>query len=156
MKKNKNNQAVSIQIGFVLNTAILVTFITIILVVIGGGFGDSLSTQEELEIVADSVEAKLIEADSIAVTSDSFTAFFEPPSSGAQYKVEINSGIMTVTSPEDIDAEVRRSVEGTTVEVENIEGDIEFTQQDTNVIMEYSDNTGTLELDVQSGPTVQD
>jgi len=156
--KGNENEAVSIQVGFVLNTGILTAFIAIVLVLISGGFDDT-SPQQELELVRDSVESKMIEADRLAETSDSFTAFFEPPESDLQYRAEIDgSGNLTLTVPNS-DTDVCPGPEGNPCEfitdrdVTTESGsEIQFSQIDENVVVEY-DGSGDLELSVQENAT---
>lgn len=145
------DEAVSIQVGFVLNTGILTAFIAIVLVVISGGFDDT-STEAELELVRDSVESKMIEADTLAETSDSFTAFFDPPESDLQYRAEISGGTLTLSTPRD-DTEVKGDIDDITVR--DVSGGIQFSQIDQRVVVEYNNLTGSgdLELSVQQNAT---
>ena len=147
-RAEKRDEAVSIQVGFVLNTGLLTTFIAIVLVVISGGFGEDISTEEELEVVADSVEANMIEADRLTVTSDSFTAFFEPPESDLGYQAEIESGELVLTASKGVTTEVTRDLDSITRT--NIDNDISFGPETENIIIEYEDSgTGNLEMSVQ-------
>jgi hypothetical protein len=145
------DEAVSIQVGFVLNTGILTAFIAIVLVVISGGFDDT-STEAELELVRDSVESKMIEADTLAETSDSFTAFFDPPESDLQYRAKISGGTLTLSTPRD-DTEVKGDIDDITVR--DVSGGIQFSQIDQRVVVEYNNLTGSgdLELSVQQNAT---
>lgn len=146
------DEAVSVQVGFVLNTGILTAFIAIVLVVISGGFDDT-STEDELELVRDSVESKMVEADTLAEESDSFTAFFDPPESDLQYRAEIDSsGTLTLRTPRD-DTEVKGDIDGLTVR--DVSGNIQFSQIDRRVVVEYNNLTGSgdLELSVQQNAT---
>jgi len=150
MKKRADarDEAVSIQVGFVLNTGMLTAFIAIVLVILSGGFGDDISTEEELEIVADSIEANMVEADRLAVTSDSYTAFFEPPSSDLDYRAEVDSsGELSLTVPgepvtvtRDLDSMTRNDVNG---------NDINFGQNTENIILEYDGSSSAIEMSVQ-------
>lgn len=151
-----DDEAVSIQVGFVLNTGILTAFIAIVLVLISGGFDDT-STQEELELVRDSVESKMVEADRLAETSDGFTAFFAPPESDVQYRAEIDSsGTLTLTH-----VDGGTEVEGDPSELlpnRGVSGDVEFSQRDQNVVVEYESKSSCspncpLELSVQRNAT---
>ena len=153
MKKraDANDEAVSIQVGFVLNTGILTAFIAIVLVVISGGFDDT-STEDELELVRDSVESKMVEADTLAEESDSFTAFFDPPESDLQYRAKISGGTLTLSTPRD-DTEVKGDIDDITVR--DVSGGIQFSQIDQRVVVEYNNLTGSgdLELSVQQNAT---
>lgn len=147
------DEAKSIQVGFVLNTGILTAFIAIVLVIISGGFGEDLSTRDELELVADSVEAKMVEADRLAQTSDEYTAFFEPPTSNLQYRgVVDSSGTLTLT-PVRGATEVTRDLDSITLR--DVSGnDIKFSQTTQNIIVEYDeDGSGEIELSVQKNAT---
>lgn len=150
---DNDDEAVSVQVGFVLNTGILTAFIAIVLVVISGGFDDT-STEDELELVRDSVESKMIEADTLAETSNSFTAFFDPPESDLQYRAEISGGTLTLSTPRD-DTEVKGDIDGLTVR--DVSGNIQFSQIDQRVVVEYDNLTasgsGDLELSVQQNAT---
>jgi len=149
------DEAVSIQVGFVLNTGILTAFIAIVLVLVSGGFDDT-SPQQELELVRDSVESKMVEADRLARTSDGFTAFFEPPTSDLQYRGEINGGTLTLTA-----VEGTTEVEGDLSELlpdRGVSGSVQFSQTDQNIVMEYESEsscspTCPLELSVQRNAT---
>jgi hypothetical protein len=149
------NEAVSIQVGFVLNTGMLTAFIAIVLVILSGGFGDNVSTEEELEIVADSIEANMIEADQLAVTSDSYTAFFEPPDSGVEYRVNVSSsGSMDLTVPGE-PVTVTRDLNDAVVEADSVGtvsgSSVTFGQSSENVILEYEDSSGVIKMEVQQG-----
>jgi hypothetical protein len=105
-RERQREKASSVQIGFVLNTGIMTVFIAIMLVVIGGGFGDDASSEEELEMVADEIEANIIEADTLIQTGgDLEGAYFSPPDSGVDYTGRIyQSGSgdikMNLTAPD--------------------------------------------------------
>jgi len=151
------DEAVSIQVGFVLNTGILTAFIAIVLVVISGGFDDT-SPREELELVRDSIESKMIEADRLAETSDDFTAFFEPPESDLQYRAKIDSsGNLTLSVPNsnsvaDVCTEKDPCNFATKRKVTTESGNsIQFSQIDQNVVVEYDGSD--LELSVQRNAT---
>ena len=151
IEKTSRNEASSIQIGFVLNTGILTTFIAVVLVILSGGFGDDISTQEELRLTADPVQANIVEADALTWTSDGFTAFFPPPSSDIDYSGEIDSSGTLTLSAED-GSEVTRALNATTTnaEIKTDGGEtITFSQNDENIIVEY--DSGELVLDVQRG-----
>jgi hypothetical protein len=154
------DEAVSIQVGFVLNTGILTAFIAIVLVVVSGGFDDT-STEAELELVRDSIESKMIEADTLAETSGEFTAFFDPPESDLQYRAEIDSsGNLTLSVPNSV-ADVCTpkkpcSIDSLTKRDVMIKSgsEIQFSQIDRNVVVEYDeDGSGDLELSVQQNAT---
>jgi hypothetical protein len=107
MRHGPGEKASSLQIGFILNTGIMTTFIAIMLVVLGGGFGEDVSTDEELELVANDIEAKIIEADAIIQDDDTgkFSAYFSPPESGVDYTGRIYNGSgnntrMNLTAPD--------------------------------------------------------
>ena len=147
------NEAVSIQVGFVLNTGMLTAFIAIVLVILSGGFGDDISTEEELNIVADSVEANMIEADQLAVTSNSYTAFFEPPESGVDYRVNVSSsGSMNLTVP-GVPVTVTRELNNTVEEADSVGtvsgNPVTFGQSSENVILEYDGSK--IKMEVQKG-----
>lgn len=159
MKKREatvnENEAVSIQVGFVLNTGMLTAFIAIVLVILSGGFGDNVSTEEELEIVADSIEANIIEADQLAVTSNSYTAFFEPPDSGVDYRVNVSSsGRMNLTVPGE-PVTVTRDLNDAVEEADSVGtvsgSSVTFGQSSENVILEYDDSSGVIKMEVQQG-----
>ncbi len=79
-------KASSVQIGFILNTGIMTVFIAVMLVTLAGGFGEDLSTEQELEEVADEIEANIVEADTIVQTGGNLeAAYFSPPDSGVDY-----------------------------------------------------------------------
>lgn len=150
-RRSDDDEAVSIQVGFVLNTGLLTTFIAIVLVVISGGFGGDVSTQDELEAVADSIEANMVEADRISVTSDSFTAFFEPPSSDIQYQAYIDSGKLYLTAPGYVgnltyQDDYTRDLDENTLPDTDLNADgIRFGQSAENIILEY-DGTGSNDV----------
>ena len=148
-RHNSPTKASSVQIGFILNTGIMTTFIAVMLVVLSGGFGDDVATQEELDAVNDEVLSNIIQADALAQTEGGFTAFFEPPTSGAEYTVRIdNGGMMVITAPDGSIVETDLgSATGTDLGVDGSE--IEFTQNDENVVVEG--NTSDILLDVQEG-----
>jgi len=146
-----DDEAVSIQVGFVLNTGLLTTFIAIVLVVLSGGFGEDLSTEEELELVADSMEANMVEADRLAVTSDNYTAFFEPPESDVDYRVNVSSsGSMNLTVP-GVPVTVTRGLNEAVQEADSVStvsgNPVTFGQSSENVILEYDGSD--IEMEVQ-------
>ncbi|MCX2819518.1 hypothetical protein EGH25_09170 [Haladaptatus sp. F3-133] len=148
--RGSSTKASSVQIGFILNTGIMTTFIAVMLVVLSGGFGDDVATQEELDAVNDEMFSNIIQADALAQTEGEFTAFFEPPSSGAEYTARINnSGGMVITAPDGsiVETDLNGSTETNVSVVDGSE--IEFTQNDENVVVE-GNSTGIL-LDVQEG-----
>jgi len=169
MRDPPTDEASSIQIGFVLNAGIITTFTVVVLVIISGGFGEDVSTQEELELVADSVEAKMVEADTLTRTSGAtcpdspgdnepcFTAFFPPPSSSVDYVGKIDSGGDLRLSADD-GTVVERDLSKLMTDSTDIKTEgtvtITFTQNTENVIVEYykeDDDDGELVLDVQTG-----
>lgn len=144
-KRSRSEQAVSIQVGFVLNTGILTTFVALVLVIISGGFGEDVSTKEELELAADPIGAKMVEADTLAQTSDGFTAFFQPPSSNVNYVGKVDaSGDLSLEAPDG--TVVNRSLDDMTIE--GVDGGISFTQDTENIIIEYDGND--FDLSVQN------
>jgi hypothetical protein len=146
-------KASSVQIGFILNTGIMTTFIAVMLVVLSGGFTDDVNTQEELEAVNDEVLSNIIQADALAQTEGSggFTAFFEPPSSGADYTARIDdSGDMTITSPDGSLLETNIN-ESTEVDVSVDGSEIQFSEGYGNVVVDG--NASDIVLDVQEGDT---
>jgi hypothetical protein len=147
--RGSSTKASSVQIGFILNTGIMTTFIAVMLVVLSGGFGDDVNTQEELDAVNDEVLSNIIQADALAQTEGEFTAFFEPPSSGAEYTARINnSGGMVITAPDG--SIVETDLDGPTETIIEVDGsEIEFNQNDENVVVEG--NTSDILLDVQEG-----
>jgi hypothetical protein len=145
-----DDEAVSIQVGFVLNTGLLTTFIAIVLVIISGGFGEDVSTEEELQLVADKIEANMIEADRLTVTSEDFTAFFEPPDSDVQYQAGVDlSGELTLTAAGE-PVTVTRDLDDSTLNATKVDGnDIQFGQNAGNIILDYDGSSNTIEMDVQ-------
>jgi hypothetical protein len=146
-----STKASSTQIGFVLNTGIMTTFIAVMLVVLSGGFGEEVNTQEELDAVKDEVLSNIIQADGLAQTEGEFTAFFEPPSSGTGYTARIDStGKMTIIAPDGslVESDLDKATE-TVIQVDGSE--IEFDQKDKNIVV---NGTATkITLDVQEGDT---
>lgn len=150
-----SDEAVSIQVGFVINTGIITAFTAIVLVAISGGFGEDLSTEQELELVADNVESNLVEADMLAESGDTdeFTAFFSPPTSDVDYRAEIDGGVLTVSA--DDGTELERDLNSLMRE-RSVDGSITFSQDTENIIVEYdAEGTDNLELDVQRGATAE-
>ncbi|MDZ7688297.1 MAG: hypothetical protein U5J64_06165 [Halobacteriales archaeon] len=163
MREPPKQEASSIQIGFVLNAGIITTFTAVVLVILSGGFGEDVSTEDELELVADSVEAKMVEADTLTRTSGAtcpdrpgddkpcFTAFFSPSSSDVDYVGEIDSGGDLRLSADD-GTVVERNLDTVTVDTDvTTDGGFTFTQNTENIIVEYHNDDDELVLDVQSG-----
>lgn len=148
MKDRKGEDASSVQIGFVLNTGIMTVFIAIMLVVLGGGFGEDLSTEEELELVADEVEANIIEADTIVQSSgDLEGAYFPPPESGVDYTARVyedGSGDVRMNLTASDGAKIgdggpgERDINFDNLTVTGMCGSIdeEFTQETENIFIE--------------------
>ena len=148
-KRNKDEKASSVQIGFVINTGIMTVFISIMLVILGGGFGEDLSTEEELQSVAEEVKANMVDADRLAQTEGEFEGFFEPPSSGVDYTARVGTGgDLELTAPdgslveEDLD-------EITETDVSTSGSEIEFTERDRNIIVDG--NSTDIVISVQKG-----
>lgn len=144
--------ASSVQIGFVINIGVMTTFIAVMLVVLSGGFGEDLSTEEELEMVVDEVEANMIDADRIAQSDGEggFTGYFEPPSSGVEYIAEIDDeGVMTVSAPDG--SSVERDLDHVSITDVCPDETFEFTENDENIIIESGG--GCMEMDIQRGAT---
>ena len=137
----RSTKASSIQIGFVLNAGIMTTFIAVMLVVIGGGIEDT-DTRAELESVSDEVTGNLIQADTLVRTEGDggFTAFFEPPSSGADYTatIEENGGDVEMTLTASDGSLVDRNLDSLLDADVVISGgsEIEFDSGDENVVVE--------------------
>jgi hypothetical protein len=155
----KSTKASSVQIGFILNTGIMTTFIAVMLVVLSGGFTDDVNTQEELDAVNDEVLSNIIQADALAQTKGTdFTAFFEPPSSGAEYTARINdSSYLVLTAPDgSLVSTNLTDAMGATIKIDDDDGDgdIDFTQNDKNVVVDGTGGgTPEITLDVQEGDT---
>ena len=149
-----DDEAVSIQVGFVLNTGMLTTFIAIVLVILSGGFGEDISTEEELQIVADKIEANIIEADRLTVTTGEgdFIAFFEPPESDIQYQAEVDlSGELKLTAPGE-SVTITRDLDDSTLNGTRVDGNgVQFGQSAENVILDYNGGSNTIKMEVQKG-----
>lgn len=149
--------ASSLQIGFVINTGIMTVFITVMLVVLGGGFGEETTTQQELETVSEEIEANMISVDRLAQTeSAEFSAFFSPPTSGVEYTATVDEGgNFSLSAPDGTLLEKERhfhedeGVIGTEVDMD---GDsVSFGQNDENVVARWDESQNEIEITVQSG-----
>lgn len=160
-----DERAVATQIGFVINTGIMMTFIALMLFMFSGDVIESSSTEDEVEMVANEIEANLIEADRVAQVetgqSGYMSAFFEPPASGVDYtaRIDNSTGDLTVRSDDEVATRALQVSVGGDMEL-CVDSDLEtrgFTQDDDSVIVEYGPETSCtgdfLEVDVQRGAT---
>ena len=165
IRHEPDEKASSLQIGFILNTGIMTVFIAIMLVVLGGGFGEDTSTEEDLELVANDIEAKIIEADAIITEDGSgeFSAYFSPPDSGVDYTGRIYDDggdiRMNLTAPdgakvggggpgERVISFSNLTTDSTTVCLDGSANKVEFTQGTRRIFV--GSGSCDLEIDVQN------
>ena len=158
-RQRSTDEATSIQIGFVLNTGILTAFIAVLLVVISGGFGEDTSTTEELSLVADSVQSKIVEADTLAIEKGGscvnpdrcFTAYFKPPSSEVRYEGELDGPILKLTADGTTVTRNLNNALSKNYGAETLDGglNVEFSQRDQNIIVVYNKTTSTPQFEIE-------
>jgi hypothetical protein len=151
-KRFRGRKASSIQVGYVINAGIMTVFISLMLIILGGQV-DDIDKESELETVANEVEAKLIEADTIANDTGTMVGYFEPPASGVRYEAEVSSnGKLTVKA--DDGSLVERDLDEAVVLDDGVctDGGIEFTQRTENLILDNDASCGGgIEVRKQTG-----